>query len=247
SLDLRGDTDVRYDRAGHGLRVALTPVATPRARVTPIGEIPVSADGSWSGLIGSLGGLLGGGNVQDRARPMVETQGAQTMQAEMREGATLVVDLCSGQVDPLIGALDDGAAPPASPYPLDGRVWWENLSVILRPGAMDLAGMFTTHGEHVLVDLELSSGDAAEVALVCREEASRLASSFLAGAASEPSAAIARRTVRAGHALHLDAPSTCDEVALVVMPPAEAQSELRYRYRIGRAGASAESFVDCGP
>ncbi|MCZ7683362.1 MAG: hypothetical protein M5U28_33085 [Sandaracinaceae bacterium] len=121
-VDVTADVDLRYDERGHRVLAALTPRESARARLTPIGALPVVADGGWSSVLGGLGGLLTGSSVGDRARPLVQEHGARMVQRMLRAGATFSLDLCSGQIDGALGAIEDGAAPPARPYGDEGAV-----------------------------------------------------------------------------------------------------------------------------
>ena len=45
-------------------------------------------------------------------------------------GLTIMLDMCTSQIDPILGALGDGEAPPEAPYA--GGRWLENAEVLVR-------------------------------------------------------------------------------------------------------------------
>lgn len=241
-VDVNANVDLRYDERGRRALVALTPRETARARLTPIGNVPIVAQGGWSGMIGGLGGILGA-PVADRARPLVQEHGAEMVQRMLRSGATVSIDLCTSQLDGALGALEDGQAPPERPYS-DEEPWRDNARVRLRPGGLDASGPWATDGRRVLVDLEVENGGPAEVALICRQEAAVIASEYL----SSGSARLGGTTVHASRgravSLALEA-GACDEAVLMVQ--ASGELDVRYRYRVRREGDTAESWVRCRP
>ncbi len=241
-VDVTADVDLRYDERGHRVLAALTPRESARARLTPIGALPVVADGGWSSVLGGLGGLLTGSSVGDRARPLVQEHGARMVQRMLRAGATLSLDLCSGQIDGALGAIADGAAPPARPYG-DEEPWRDNARVRLRPGGLDASGPWAADGRRMLADLEVEDGGPAQAALLCREEAALLASEHLSTGAASFRGASTTATRGRAIALSLEA-GACEEAVLVVL--ASGQLDVRYRYRVRREGDTREAWVRCG-
>jgi len=239
AFDLTSEVDVRHDEDGHRLILALTPSATPRARVTPIGAIPLEPAGGWSSIIGGLGGLLGA-SPRDQARPLLEEEGARSVERELSRGATLVFDLCSSQVDVLIGALGDGLTPPEPPFAGPGVRWLDNARVELHPGAIDLAGPWDSSGGDLAYELEVESGGPVEVALFCRPEAALAASAYLAGGEPDLGAALSRRTVGGAGTLAIPRDACAEPHVLL-----RAARDTTLRYRIRQEGLLPEALVDC--
>lgn len=239
AFELTSEVDVRYDEDGHRLFLALTPNATPHARVRPIGAIPLEPAGGWSSIIGGLGGLLGM-SPRDRARPLLEEEGARSVERELSRGATLVVDLCTSQVDVLIGALGDGVAPPEPPYPGHDVRWLDNARVQLHPGSIDLAGPWDTSDGDLVQELEVESGGPVEVALFCRPEAAIVASAYLAGGDADLSAAVSRHTMSGTSTLAIPRDACAEPHVLL-----RASRDTTLRYRIRRENQVPEALVDC--
>ncbi len=244
TIDLDAQIDVRYDEEARRALVALTPREPARATLSPIGSIPVFADGGWSGILGGLGGLLGG-SPEAQARPMVEEQGAAMIRRMLRDGATFAMDMCTGQLDGALGAVADGSAPPARPYADDGAgLWLDNARVRLRPGGMDLSGPWEMRGQPLSIDVEVEEGDGVEIAVICRAEAERVASEYLNGGTARVNETLARHSVAASRPLAVSVqPGACDAAVLLVTP--SQNSAARYRYRIRREGDRQESWAPC--
>lgn len=245
AIELEAEVDLRYDERGHRAQLALTPRESVGVRLSTIGAIPVSADGGWSGVIGGIGSILGGGSLEERARPVVETEGATMIRAQLREGVTLSFDLCGGQLDASLGGVRDGAPPPARPYPDEEGLWLDNARVELRPSGVDLSGPWPTEGRRVTLDLEVADGEGAEASLVCKDEARRIASEVLAGGAAPAGDERVTRAAWRGRAITLAlAPGACAEAVLMVR--ATGDVPIRYRYRLRRDGDEREDLVRCG-
>ncbi|HEY8432464.1 MAG TPA: hypothetical protein VIL20_29040 [Sandaracinaceae bacterium] len=236
----RASADLRYDEQGRRALLALTPEREVSARVAPIGAVPIAAEGGWSSVLGGLGAILGA-PLPDRARPLFEERGAAMVQRMLGGGATLVLDLCTGQLDGALGALEDGAAPPARPYGNE-EPWRDNARVHLGPNGLDASGPWATGGRRVRVDLEVEDGGPAHARLACRADAERIVDEYLArgrarfddGASATPGRPIA---------LSLEA-GACDEAVLLVRA---SERDARYRYRVLREGDAPVAWVRCGP
>jgi len=240
TLDLEAELDLGYDERTHRASVTLTPRTTPRARVTPIGTVPVSADGGWSSVVGGIGGLLGT-SPEARARPMLEAQAAITVERELARGATLQLDLCTGQLHATLGALGDGEAVPAPPYADDEVRFRDNLRVRLRDGAFDLSGPFDGP---IHVDLEVESGEGVNAAILCGPEAALTASAFLSsGETPYPAHPERSRSVRRGAPATLTLPEGCPRAHLYVSA-VDRRTPTTFRYRV-RDDAEVEPLVRC--
>lgn len=242
SAQLDADVDLGYDTEARRARVVLTPRGEPIASLRPIGTLPVTSGGGWSGIIGGLGSLLGA-DVQSGARPIVEEQGAAMMRRLLGGGATFTLDLCRGQLDGSLGAIGDGQAPPPRPYD-DGEPWIDNMRVRLRPGGLDMSGPWEFDGARLLFDVDIEEGSGAEVVVVCAREASVIASEFLGGGGAQIESPLAHQQVRRGHPLELAVDEGhCEAPVLVVMP--STNESILYRYRVRREGATTQALANC--
>lgn len=238
TLDVESELDVHYDDDAHRVLFALTPTRSPRARVTPIGVIPVAPAGGWSSIIGGIGALFGV-SPQQSARPLLEEQAALTLERELARGATLSVDLCTSQLDLVLGAVGDGETVEPPPYPGEER-WIDNARVRLHEGGLDLSGPWDTAGGDIWFDVEVESGGPIEVAVLCRPEASIVASTYLAGGSARAGSPVSRQTLRDGASVALRA-EDCAQPHVMLTSAGEAT----VRYRVRRDGLVTEALVDC--
>ena len=116
----------------------------------------------------------------------------------------------------------------------------------MRAGGLDLAGPWPSEGSALAIELEVEEGAGADVAVVCRAEAERIAAAYLARAYARPRSPLVSRAVTRGAAVELRAepPESCDEVALVVTP--RAAETVRFRYRVRRESDEAQTWITCG-
>jgi hypothetical protein len=244
AADLEGAVDVGYAEEPQVVTLWYSPVATPTTTFDPIGEVPVRAQGGWSGIIGTVGELLGG-PLDRQARPAAAQAGAEMMAGRLDRGFTATADLCSGQVDVALGALGSGQRL-ERPYPADGTPWLANEAAKVRPGAIDAAGPWPVDPPGLRVDVELQRGGAAEVRLLCRREAQQVLEAFIDGQPAGPVAELRREILTGpGRRTSLALPSASCPVAMIVTPDAQATEPTELRYRVVRLGARAEALVRC--
>jgi hypothetical protein len=243
TVDIDGALDLRYDERAHRAAVVLTPSSPARVRIVPIGAIPVAPDGGWSGLIGGLGGLLGA-SPEASARPMLEEQAAADVRRDLAHGATFVLDLCTSQMDGALGALGDSEAPPTHPWPDDDHLWLDNSRTRLYPGGVDISGPWSTHDARVVFELEVEEGAGADVAIVCRPEAERIAAAVLSGIDASARSVVHGSVARPGTRAELSVEeSECAEPHLVVAPL--RGGAVTFRSRVRRDGAETDALVRC--
>lgn len=246
AADLDGTVDVGYAEEPQVLTLWYSPVMTPTATFDPIGDIPVRAQGSWSGILGTVGELLGG-PLDRQARPAAAQAGAAMMASRLGRGFTATADLCSGQLDMALGALGSGQRP-ERPFPADGTPWLANEAARVRPGAIDAAGPWPVDPPGLRVDVELLRGEGLEVRLLCEREAQQVVEAFIEG---RPAAAVTelRRELLTGpgRRTSLALSSASCPVALIATPGAQATEASELRYRVVRLDARAEPLVRCAP
>lgn len=244
TIDVDVAMDLRYEHDAHRALIALTPLDRVHARVAPIGSIPVVADGGWSGIIGNLGALLGA-PVEAQAQSAIGEEGAMIAQRQLSSGATLAIDLCTGQLDGALGALSDDADPGERPYPQEAERWLDNARVEVRAGALDLSGPFDASERALRFDVDVESGGPADVAILCGEEAERVASAYLSSARARIGERAAHGAASPQHPLAITLePGRCEEAVLMVRPSGERS--VRFRYRVRRDGETTDAWVRRG-
>jgi hypothetical protein len=234
-----GEVDVAYSDARKRVTLWLTPRRAADARVVPLGAVPVEPDGGWSAFLGAVGGIFGD-SVEERARPMVEEQGSAQMAERLARGFTFTADLCSGQMDTIVGALGNGEVP-ERPWEVGETRWLANQRVRLREGGVDLAGPFEGSGAVVHVDVEVERGEGVVVSTRCAgglPEWEQTGTGAGTGAGTS-GAVVIRRGTRSFVEVDTE---ECPRV-LVMRPMGEEPVVLRYRaFALGDA---AEPLVRC--
>ncbi|MGE0790995.1 MAG: hypothetical protein AB7S26_35315 [Sandaracinaceae bacterium] len=234
---LDATADLRYDAATRRANVALTPTSPPSASVTLLGNLPLSSSGAWSGVVGGLGGLLGMSPAAE-ARDQFGARAEGRLRALLGRGLTVSLDLCSGQLDPLIGPLGDGEPPP--PAAFDEPGWLDNATVVLHPSAIDIAGPFASDASGLTVEVERISGSAPRATVVCADDAGEIASAFLASGTAPSTAS--SRAVADRIAIPL-APGECPRPHLVLYGPSSGVARVRYRAR--ERTPRVDALIDC--
>lgn len=239
--------DLRYDRSTHRAVALVTPIRPPSVSLTPLGEIPVVPDGGWSSIVGGVGGWFGE-PLQERARPMVEREGAALVRRQLNEGATLGVDLCSGQLGVEPGQRGDGSHPPPPPFDDEHRRWFENLRVRVGPEGLDVSGPWPVNDAHPLVvDIEVSEGPGVQVCAVCEANGVGLVESYLAGTDLPALRTITAREALPGRRVRLDVErAPCERVVFVARHlGGDTPSPTLYRFRIRPGRQEAAGLIDC--
>ena len=245
AVDLLGEIDVAYDRRARVATLWLTPRERPVARVTSRGRLPIQAETGWSGLIGRIGQALGG-PLDERARPMLESHAATLMASRLRPGVTATANLCTGQLDAVVGALRPGEAPDR-PFDEGDRPWLDNQRVLLYPGGIDLAGPYDTSGERLEVDVEVEEGPGVEAQVACRDQAARVLDSFVQERPAFLARARAREVVSGARSASLEVDGAGCELVMLLSPrSSEARAPTRVRLRTRIRGAAAHQLVECG-
>lgn len=235
SLTLEGELDLRYDAETRRAQVIVTPRPGLGVRVSPIGAVPVAPSGGWSGLIGGIGGLFGV-SPEAQAREQLEARAGARMRNELARGLTISLDLCSGQVQPTLGALAEGEAPPMPPVPEER--WIDNQEVLLQPGGLDIAGPYDA--DDLELKLERFDGPPFAVHLVCAEDGERIAATYLA--TGEARVAGALQSHRLDASLWLQDIEPCESVHLVTLG---GETPSRFGYRARRLSEVRSPLVNC--
>jgi len=238
SFDVTAEIDLRADVDARLARIALTPTDPPRARVTPIGTIPVEPDGGWSSVIGGLGSIFGL-SPRDQARPLLEEQAALTVRRQLAGGATISLDLCTGQPDVVLGPLADEAPLEAAPFD-DGARWVDNARVRLHAGGLDLSGPWDTSEEDASLELDVESGGPVEVTVLCQADAAQLASSFLAGGTATVQRSASHQSV-SGRATIPLRKADCPSSHVLLVAPVDTL----LRYRVTSDEDEAHALIGC--
>lgn len=243
SAEIAGVVDLGYAEGEHLLSIWLTPRQRPTATMTTLGEVPLRPEGGWSGILGAVGEMLGG-SLGEQARPAVAQVGGALIARRLSRGLTATVDLCTGQVDTVLGALENGVTP-RRPFPPDGERWVANQRVRLHQGTVDIAGPFGEREQQIQVEVVSEAGPDFAARLVCQEQAVGVIESFVAGRPAPLVTELRQQRVRSGRSVTLELERSRCPVMLITTSPARADEAVELRYRVVVPGATVEPLVEC--
>jgi len=165
-----GALDMAYDRKTHVVSLWFTP-ARVDVKLVPIGEVAVDEKGLWSSVVGALGAAFAS-SPDEQATKQARKQGTQQMQAQLADGLSVTINLCSG-----LARFNLGRPPKGEMVEPDvGET--RHLPVEVQPdGLMVFGPQIVGAGMSAHVDARGS----VRVALVCHDQAEAAAAAFLKG------------------------------------------------------------------
>ncbi len=245
-MRLTGELDVGYDREKHVVSLWFTPRQRVVAKVSPIGEVPVRPESVLAKMASVLSAVRD--RAQEQAQEAVVEDGSILFQDALQSGFTVTANLCTGQLDSMVGALSDGEIP-RRPYPPDGHRWLANERARIRHGGLDVAGPWQSGTAALQIDVEVEegSGAGAEVRVVCAEDAEQLVDAFLHQRDEPTLTARAYATIAVGATTRLEVDAADCPVTLITRPHGEGEEPVVIRFRVIEVGADMDALVDCAP
>lgn len=243
-LSVEGDVDLGYSEAHRVVSLWFSPTSSPSSQMTILGEVPVQAQGGWSGIIGTVGQILGG-SISQQARPVVSQFGASLISQRLGRGFTATTDLCTGQPDFVIGPLADGQRP-RRPYPDDESVWQTNERIRLFPGGIDVSGPWEADSGRLRIDIESERGPQFEVRVLCQQQARLVLEAFLEGRPAALADEVHRRTVLTGRSETIEIRDSTCPLTLVVTPNPQDTEPVEARFRVVDPDAEGQPLIRCG-
>jgi hypothetical protein len=241
-IELTGELDLGYDRDKRIVSIWFTPRQNVVAKVAPIGEVPVRPESVLAKMASVLSAVRE--RAQEQAQEAVVEDGSTLFQKALQNGFTLTADLCSGQIDSMVGALGDGEIP-RRPYSPDTLRWLANERVQLYPGGVDVAGPWTAKTAPLEIDVEVEEGVGVEVRAVCMEDAEGVVDAFLHKRAEPPISAKAYATLTTGNSTKLQVGDADCPITLITRVHGETEEPVKFRFRAYEVGATREAMVNC--
>lgn len=242
-LSVEGDIDLGYSEEHRVVSLWFSPTRSPSSQMTLLGEIPVQAQGGWSGIIGTVGEILGG-PLSQQARPVASQFGASLISQRLSRGFTATTDLCTGQPDFIIGPLADGQRP-RRPYPDDDLVWQTNERINLFHGGIDVSGPWDAGSRGLRIDIENERGPGFQARLLCQQQARMVLEAFIEGRPAAMAGEINRRTVATGRSETIEIQSSTCPVMLVLTPDPQETEPVVLRLRVVDPDNSPQPLVQC--
>ena len=242
-LSVEGDVDLGYSDSHRVVSLWFSPTSSPSSQMTLLGEIPVQAQGGWSGIIGTVGEILGG-PLSQQARPVVSQYGASLISQRLGRGFTATTNLCTGQPDFVIGPLADGQQP-RRPYTEGGAIWLTNERVKVFQGGIDVSGPWNASSGRLRIDIESERGPQFEARLLCQRQARLVLEAFLEGRPAALAGEIDRRTVAPGRTETIEIQGSTCPMMLVVTPAPQETEPVEARIRVIDPDVEPQPLVQC--
>jgi hypothetical protein len=177
--DIHGALDIAYDKDSHIVSTYFSPSAAPEVTFKPIGDVEVDRKGTWSSIVGALGGAFGS-SPEDMAEHEATKQGTSEMKDQLADGMAVTINLCTG-----LSRFNLGRPPKGQMAKADAGET-KRVPVEIQPGGLLVFGPQLA-GNGMSLQIDATNG-GVRVALVCADKAAIVAESFLADrvAAFEP-------------------------------------------------------------
>jgi hypothetical protein len=214
---IRGVIDLGYDHDTHVASLWLTPDHAPAVKFTTLGELDVDAEGAWSSFVGALGKTFAS-SPHDLAEIQVKSQGTHALEAELAAGFAVTLDLCTGL------SRFHLQRPPKGQMGKAGVGDTLRVPVEVQPGGVIIIGpQLASHGMTIQTDVEKG---AVRLALVCAEQAEKVAADFMAGRTTSGVPALGGVDVRTR--ARFDIPTASCPVAVVASPLGNAPARFAW-------------------
>jgi hypothetical protein len=201
---LSGTADLAYSPKDHVASVWFTPTGKPEVKLTPIGEIEVNRDDTWSSILGGAASLIGE-NPDDKAEETASQKGTEAFEQQAARGFEVAIDLCTATTRMALKRLPKGQMP----KPNVGET--HKLQLEVQNYGVMMYGPYV-QPEGLTLDIEVTGG-SLKVNLACAKEAEETAQNFLDNKPNEAKAIAAQLVT--GHA-KLKLPHERCPVVLVV-------------------------------
>jgi hypothetical protein len=241
-MTLTGELDLAYARDKRVVSVWFSPRGEVQSKVAPIGDIPVVPENVLTRFLNAFKSVRS--YTQEEAQEAVIQDGAALFTKALENGFTLTANLCNGQIDSMVGALENGVIP-ERPFPSDDVVWLSNERVRLRKGGLDAAGPWRVKGAPLRIDVQLEKGPGIEVRVVCQESAEQVVDAYLHHRDEPTLTAHAYATVREGQQTPLTVANQECPLVMLVRPQGDGEDPVTYRFRAYQVGAAATPLVRC--
>ena len=167
---LAGTADLAYSPKDHVASVWFTPTAKADVKFTPVGDIEVNRDDTWSSILGGAATLIGE-SPDDKAEQTADQKGTEAFEQQAARGFEVAIDMCSNTARMALKRLPKGQMP----KPTVGET--HKLQVEVQNYGVMIYGPYV-QPEGLTLDVEVTGG-SAKVNLACAKEAEETAQNFL--------------------------------------------------------------------
>lgn len=232
---IRGELDLAYDRATHVVSVWFTPAKPPAVTFKTIGGIDVDSQGVWSSVVGALGTAFST-SPEEAALALAKTQGTHDLDAQLANGFTVTINLCTGLRRVHIGR------PPSGEMGVPDVGHTRRVAVELEPDGIMLVGPQLA-GDGMTLRATATRG-AAKLSLVCAKHAATVAADYMKGRLRSDVPTLGSVEVRGNARLAIE-PTTCP-VVVVVTPLENARTRVAWERPTAEvAGSTGGPMIHC--
>lgn len=170
SAKLAGTADLAYSPKDHVASVWFTPTAKADIKFTPIGDIDVNRDDTWTSILGGAASLIGD-SPDDLAVETADTKGTQAFEEQAARGFEVAMDLCSNTTRMALVRLAKGQMP----KPNVGET--HKMQVEVQNYGVIIYGPYVAP-DGLTLDVDVTGG-ALKVNFACLKDAEVTAQNFL--------------------------------------------------------------------
>lgn len=235
-----GSLDIAYDQETHVASVWFTPKQRPEVEVTPIGDVEVDEQGTWSSIVGTIVSVFSS-SPDEQAEEQAEEQGVEELRKRLAGGLSATLDLCTG-----LTRFGLGRQPKGKMVEADVGESHQVPIELRDTGVLIFGPQPAPRG--LTVEVRPRTG-ALRVELVCHDQAQALAKAYANGAPLPELRPLAARTVRSPTTLRARA-ADCP-IAIVARPVGDPPADDPVIFDWKRppaeaARATGGPLIDCG-
>lgn len=235
-VDARADIDVAYASANHVVTAWAELIDRPTLHIEPLGEIDVDAESVWGDIVGNAGALVGD-SPEDVATEAFVARARKQAVDQLRQGMTVSIDLCSGDVDTEVGQLRAGRM--LTPV-REESVGPRHRAGLYERGLLLVGPVKIRRGTRL--DIHVIAGGPVRAAIVCEPQAAQLARAFAHGEPLPTVQVVAERTISGTGTVQVARPP-CQRAAVALIGTTDRPTEVEYG--LTRLASEREPYLDC--
>jgi len=242
-METTGTIDLVYDRLRHVATAYLIPTAPVDVTFDVTGDFDISSEGLWSSIVGTAASVIDK-SPEARGRQSFREKGIRRFRSRLDNGATIIIDLCTGQRYTRFGSFPAGKIP-QSATPLKGMIFQENSTAELHTNTIIMAGPYETN-KPLVAYVEVKGNKPAVVQWYCSYNAEEIADAYVRNEPLPTPTPVDRQVARPGEPVVMKAsPDLNCAVVLVMQGEEEDTSSVPLMYRVYYEKDELTPLVEC--
>ncbi len=242
-METTGTIDLVYDRRQHVATAYLIPTAPVDVTFDVTGDFDISPDGLWSSIVGTAASVIAE-SPETRGRQSVRKKGIRRFRSRLDNGATIILDLCSGARYTRFGSFPPGRVPPSA-TPMEGMNFQANSTAELHTNSIIMAGPYETN-KPLVAYVEVKADKPAVVQWYCSYNAEKIADAYVRNEPLPTPTPVDRQVARQGAPVTMKAsPDLKCPVVLVMQGEEEETPSVPLLYRVYYEGDELTPLVEC--